>query len=112
MANKSSAAGVNAIVSALTASEDARRIVLDTVKNLIVVYIKCSIETCAKRDPKGLYAQAKNGEIDTLIGFNSDYLPPDSPDLVIDTEDISSAEAVDAIIRHLQKTGRVNAEPE
>ncbi len=101
LANKTSAPGVNAIVSALTASEDARRLVLDSVKNLIVVYVKCSIETCAERDPKGLYAQAKNGEIDTLIGVNSDYLPPDNPDLVIDTEELSPAEAVDAIIRHL-----------
>ena len=59
LANKTSAAGVNVIVSALTASEDARRLVLDNVKNLIIVYVKCSIETCAGRDPKGLYAQAK-----------------------------------------------------
>ena len=101
LANKTSAAGVNVIVSALTASADARRLVLETVKNLIIVYVKCSIETCAQRDPKGLYTQAKNGEIDTLIGVNSDYLPPDNPDLVIDTEDLSPAEAVEAIIRHL-----------
>ena len=101
LANKTSAAGVNVIVSALTASADARRLVLETVKNLIIVYVKCSIETCAERDPKGLYTQAKNGEIDTLIGVNSDYLPPDNPDLVIDTEDLSPAEAVEAIIRHL-----------
>ncbi len=105
LANKTSAAGVNAIVSALTASEDARRLVFDSVKNLIIVYIKCSIETCAERDPKGLYAQAKNGEIDTLIGVNSDYLPPDNPDLVIDTEELSPAEAVDAIIRHIRQAG-------
>ena len=105
LANKASAASVNVIVSALTASEDARRLVLDTVKNLIIVYVKCSIETCAGRDPKGLYAQAKNGEIDTLIGVNSDYLPPDNPDLVIDTEDLSPAEAVEAIIRHLDQVG-------
>jgi adenylylsulfate kinase len=103
LANKSSAAGVNAIVSALTASEDARRLVLDSVSNLVVVYVKCSIETCAERDPKGLYAQAKNGEIDTLIGVNSDYLPPHNPDLVIDTDDLSPAEAVDAVIRHLHQ---------
>ena len=101
LANKASMAGVNVIVSALTASEDARRLVLDTVKNLIVVYVKCSIETCAKRDPKGLYAQAKNGEIDTLIGVNSNYLAPDNPDLIIDTEVLSPAEAVEAVIRYL-----------
>ena len=101
LGNKTSAAGLTVIVSALTASDKARRLVLDTAKNLIVVYVKCSIETCAERDPKGLYAQAKNGEINTLIGFNSDYLPPDNPDLVIDTEVLSPAEAVDAILEYL-----------
>ena len=101
LANKTSAAGVNVIVSALTASKDARRLVLDSVNNLTVVYIKCSIETCAERDPKGLYAQAKNGEIDTLVGVNSEYLAPDNPDLIIDTEDLSPDAAVDAIIKHL-----------
>ena len=107
LANKTAEAGVNVIVSALTANEDARRHVLDSVKNLKIVYIKCSIETCAERDPKGLYALAKNGEIDTLIGINSDYLPPDSPDLVIDTEALSPDEAVDAIIMHLDQSDGV-----
>lgn len=40
-----------------------------------------------------------------MIGVNSDYLPPDNPDLVIDTEVISPAEAVDAIIKHFYQTG-------
>jgi len=109
LANKTSAGGVNVIVSALTASEDARRLVLDNARNLIIVHVKCSIEACAERDPKGLYAQAKNGEIDTLIGINSDYLPPDEPDLVIDTEKLSPAEAVDAVVKHLHRMGRAEA---
>ena len=103
LANKASAAGVNVIVSALTASEDARHLVLETVQNLIIVYIQCSIKTCAERDPKGLYAQAKNGEIDTLIGVNSNYLAPDNPNLIIDTEVLSPTEAVESVIKYLHK---------
>ena len=105
LANKSSAAGVNAIVSALTANEDARQLVRETAKNLSVIYIKCSIKTCAERDPKGLYARAKNGEIDTLIGVNSEYLAPENSDLVIDTESLSPNAAVDAIIQHIRQMG-------
>ena len=105
LANRSSAAGVNVIVSALTANQDARRLVLGTVKNLSVIYIKCSIKTCAERDPKGLYARAKNGEIDTLIGVNSEYLAPENSDLVIDTESLSPNAAVDAIIQHIRQMG-------
>ena len=40
-----------------------------------------------------------------MIGVYSDYLPPDNPDLVIDTEALSPAEAVEAIIRHLHQAG-------
>ncbi len=102
LANKTAAAGINAIVSALTANEDARRHVLETVENLIIGYVKCSIECCAARDPKGLYAKAQNGEIDTLIGANSAYLPPKNPDFVIDTEALSLDQAGDAVIDYLR----------
>ncbi len=105
LANKTSAAGVNVVVSALTASEDARRLVRDSVNNLQIVYIKCSIETCQARDPKGLYAQASSGEIDTLIGINSEYLAPVNPDLIIDSEKLSPYEAVETIVDFIRQSG-------
>jgi adenylylsulfate kinase-like enzyme len=86
LANKAADAGLNVVVSALTASEDARDHVRTHVRNLTVGYVACSIPTCARRDPKGLYHKAINGEIDTLIGFNSEYRPPENPDLILDTE--------------------------
>jgi len=105
LANKTAAAGINVIVSALTASEEARRLVLESIDDLIFVYVKCSIQTCAERDPKGLYAQAQNGEIDTLIGVNSEYVAPENSDIVIDTETLSPADAVDVIIDYLRHSG-------
>jgi adenylylsulfate kinase len=92
LANKAADAGLNVIVSALTASEEARDHVRARVRNLTVGYVACSIPTCARRDPKGLYRKAMNGEIDTLIGFNSEYRPPKDPDLILDTEAHSIAE--------------------
>jgi len=86
LANKAADAGLNVVVSALTASEDARDHVRAHVRNLTVGYVACSIPTCARRDPKGLYRKAINGEIDTLIGFNSEYRPPQNQDLILDTE--------------------------
>ncbi len=83
LANKAAQTGVNVIVSALTANEDARRLVKGEVGNLITGYIKCPIEVCAARDPKGLYALASSGKIDTLIGLNSEYRAPENPDIVI-----------------------------
>lgn len=86
LANKAADAGLHVVVAALTAGEDARSYVRANVRGLTVGYVACSIKTCAQRDPKGLYRKAMNGEIDTLIGFNSDYRPPECPDLVLDTE--------------------------
>ena len=108
LTNKATAAGVNVIVSALTANEDARQLVQDTISNLIVGYVKCSIETCAARDPKGLYAQAQSGEIDTLIGVNSEYLPPENPDITLETEARSPEQVVDEIVEYLRRINRLN----
>jgi adenylyl-sulfate kinase len=107
MANKATGGGVNVVISALTANEAARRHVRDTVAELIVGYVSCPIEVCEQRDPKGLYAKARDGEIDTLIGVNSQYLAPENPDIVIDTEALSPDQAVDAIIEHLRQAGRL-----
>jgi len=86
LANKTAAAGVLCVVSALTANRDAREHVRSTIPSLLLVYTRCSIDECARRDPKGLYAQAKKGEISTLIGWNQPYEPPENPDIILDTE--------------------------
>ena len=108
LTNKATTSGINVIVSALTANEDARELVREMVPGLILGYVKCPIEICAKRDPKGLYAQAKNSEIDTLIGINSEYLPPKNPDVIIDTNALSSLQAIDYIIEFLRRTKRIS----
>ncbi len=86
LANKAADAGLNVVVAALTAGQDARAYVRENVRNLTIGYVACSIQGCAQRDPKGLYRKAMRGEIDTLIGYNSAYQPPESPDLILDTE--------------------------
>jgi adenylylsulfate kinase-like enzyme len=102
LANKSLDAGVNVIISALTANQDARDLIKIKSRNLIVIYLKCSINECSRRDPKGLYKAARNGEIDTLIGFNKEYIPPKSPDITIDTENTDINECVDYICSRLK----------
>ena len=54
LANKASDAELNVIVSALTSNRDTRTFVMETVNNLIIAYVKCSIDECIRRDPKGL----------------------------------------------------------
>ena len=84
-AAKAAALGHNVVVSALTANEEARAFVCEKLANLTVVYLDCPIEVCAGRDPKGLYAKAAKGEIDTLPGISTPYRPPQRQDIALDT---------------------------
>ena len=89
LANKASEAGLLVIVSALTANNDAREFVKKNVKQLVTIYLECSIEACVERDPKELYKQAKEGEINTLVGYNKPYNIPYEPDIILNTERLS-----------------------
>ena len=97
LAFSTSQAGVLTVVSALTAHDDARRLIRKRLPRLLIVFVKCPVETCMERDPKGLYRQAAAGKIDTLIGYNSNYTPPPTPDLELDT----SSETVEVCVQRL-----------
>ena len=62
------------------------------------IYIKASIELCAKRDVKGLYAKAIKGEIKDFTGISSPYEEPEKPNLVINT----SLESVEKSVKKLE----------
>lgn len=67
----------------------------------IEVYVKCPLEECEKRDPKGLYRKARNGEIPDFTGISSPYEAPVNPELVIETNKLSVDEAAEKIISYL-----------
>ncbi len=103
LANKAREAGLVVVVSALTANQDARDYILEQLDEHLIVYIDCSIKACAKRDPKGLYALAKKGAIDSLIGFNNNYAPPENPDIVIETESETREESISCLFEYLKE---------
>ena len=98
---KANNAGINVIVSALTAHQTAREHIKETIPNLLVGHVDCPIDICVARDPKGLYEKARNGEIDTLIGYNSTYQPPVEPDIKLDTSRFSAEENAHRLYRFL-----------
>ncbi|MBN1523556.1 MAG: sulfate adenylyltransferase subunit CysN [Spirochaetales bacterium] len=61
------------------------------------VFVKCSIDECKNRDPKGLYKKALAGEIHNFTGIHQEYDAPQNPDILIDTEKLSVEEAVDML---------------
>jgi adenylylsulfate kinase-like enzyme len=101
LANKASGAGLHVVVSALTAAVQAQTYVIENTINLIVGHVSCSVDVCAQRDPKGLYRRAAKGEIDSLIGFNSPYLPPEDPDIVVDTAVLTIEQSIEILERSI-----------
>ncbi len=65
------------------------------------IFVDASVETCARRDPKGLYAKAKRGEIRNFTGVDSPYERPERPDLRLDTEKLSPEACVELVIERL-----------
>jgi len=73
------------------------------------VHVRASVETCAARDPKGLYARAARGELRGLTGVDAPYEPPAAPELVADTERDEVEALVRALLRGLAAAGIVPA---
>lgn len=65
------------------------------------VYIKADVETCSKRDPKGLYQKAQAGTISQFTGISSPYEEPEQPELVLDTTLSSVQECVQILLQQL-----------
>jgi len=58
------------------------------------VFLTTPLEVLKQRDPKGLYAKAMRGEIERFTGISDPYIPPEFPDLVINTSDLSIKESM------------------
>ncbi len=86
--------------------EEVRRIVEEEGLPFIEVYVKCPLEECIRRDPKGLYAKALRGEIKHFTGISDPYEPPENPDLVLDTTrdplEVNASKLVERILDALE----------
>ncbi|MFD2654925.1 adenylyl-sulfate kinase [Gracilibacillus thailandensis] len=80
--------------------DNVRKLLADG--EFIEVYVKCSLEKCEARDPKGLYQKARAGEIKGFTGIDAPYEEPEHPELVIDTENKPVDQAVAEIIAYLE----------
>ena len=73
--------------------------------NFIEIFVDTSFEECSKRDPKGLYKKALNGEIKEFTGIDSPYEEPINPDIHIKTTETGIEEAVEDITIFLKNKG-------
>ncbi len=97
---------LTAFISPFKADRNLVRDLLEE-KEFIEVFVKCPIDTCAERDPKGLYEKAKQGIIKDFTGISSPYEEPENPELIVETDKQSIDESVEIVFQYLKKQGLV-----
>lgn len=99
-------AGLVAIVALIspyrTGRDLARRIQEQAGLPFVEVYMATTIDVCAARDPKGLYARAQAGEIAAFTGLDDPYEPPERPEVTIEAG-TSLEDAVDTVLAALAR---------
>ncbi len=69
----------------------------------IEVYVDAPLEVCEQRDPKGLYAKARAGEVKQFTGIDDPYEPPEKPELVVHTDKQTPQEAAASVLELLEE---------
>ncbi|MFC3051682.1 sulfate adenylyltransferase subunit CysN [Kordiimonas pumila] len=100
-------AGLMVMTSFISPFRAERRMVADLMEDgeFIEVFVDTPIETCAERDPKGLYKKAKAGEIKNFTGYDSPYEAPENAHIHLKTGEKSAEECADQIIDYLEENG-------
>lgn len=104
--------GAAVIVAAISPYAETRaqaRSMIEPWGDFVEVYVKASVEECARRDVKGLYEKAFAGEIKEFTGVSDPYEEPEAPALVVDTEQHDVGESAAMIVARLEELGLVPA---
>jgi len=95
--------GINAIVSLISPYRSTRAYARQQLPKFVEVYLKCSLEECMRRDPKGLYKKALAGEINNMTGIQDPYEEPLNPEVESDTEHDSSGYNIQKVLAKLSE---------
>ncbi len=104
--------GAAVLVSAISPYEETRRAARALVEEhgpFVEVFVSASVDACATRDVKGLYAKAFAGELKEFTGVSDPYEAPPSPELTLRTEDEAPEESVRRVLERLEQLGLVEA---
>lgn len=93
-------AGLIVIVSFISPFRSERRMARELMEEgeFLEIFVDAPLEVCEARDPKGLYAKARRGELANFTGIDSPYEPPEDPELRIDTTRLSPDEAAAEVV--------------
>jgi adenylylsulfate kinase len=105
--------GAAVIAAAISPYDETRRharAMVEAFGPFVEVFVQASVEECARRDVKGLYAKAFAGEIKGFTGVDDPYEVPDDAEIVIDTEAHEPEESARLILMKLEELGLVSSE--
>jgi adenylyl-sulfate kinase len=97
-----------AVVSAISPYRETRalaRAMVEPFGPFVEIHVHASVEECARRDVKGLYAKAFAGEIAEFTGVSDPYEAPEDPDLMLDTEQEDPAASAARVMDVLERRG-------
>ena len=100
--------GAAVICAAISPYEETRqkaRSLVEQYGPFVEVFIKASVQECARRDVKGLYEKAFAGEIKGFTGVDDPYEEPVSPEVVVDTEALTPEESAQLVLARLEELG-------
>jgi adenylylsulfate kinase len=100
------------IVAAISPYEETRRKARELVEEFgpfVEVHVHASVDECAKRDVKGLYAKAFAGEIKGFTGVDDPYEAPATAEIVLNTEEHDPQESARIVVARLEELGVVPA---
>lgn len=104
LANLFSMAGIINIAAFISPYQRERNLARKLARNgnFVEVHVNCPVEVCIKRDPKGLYKKALQGEIKNFTGIDGPYEAPQKPEVLIKTDIESVEECVVKIFHYLR----------
>ena len=97
---------LTAFISPYRADRDRNREIQEP-RDVVEVFVDCPLEVCEKRDPRGLYAKARAGQIPEFTGVSAPYEPPVEPELVLHTDRESEEESAARVVSHLEANGHL-----
>jgi bifunctional enzyme CysN/CysC len=102
-------AGLIVIASFISPFRAERRSVRALVDEgeFVEVFVDAPLAVAEARDPKGLYAKARRGELENFTGVGSPYEPPEHPELHVDTGALTAEQAAERIVETLERAGRL-----
>ena len=104
---KNRGVAICAPIAPYAATRQEIRKIIEEYGGFVEVHVATPLEECEKRDRKGMYAKARAGLIKGFTGIDDPYETPESPEVRIDTTDISPDEAAQEVLLYLGHKGYI-----